>query len=338
MIHFLNPKKHKKGQSLSETALVIGLVSLVAIPVLMGMGQLGSQQLGNVQTQQDQFNQLSSLVSTRSPGNYVIDVGPAIPGTQLAELTLQDGSKVSIPNFPSDMSKLIETLGPNGATELYNNTLRQIGMRLLSEGKITPEQANQFSNLANSGHSLAQVAKIYEDASSQLGNNPSNYSNKILPFMNNQIANKKNVNDINPEIRQLFNIQPEYTEVAFDANGMAKRDAQGNYIFDTANPTKSYLFPEQANFVNTFAQLKQKGALSDPNLNLLVTTLSQKIVALTVSTSIYGNRGAMPRYGFDPQNLKTQLVSDFHANASNICAAGDGKDSGVYCPPVKNKG
>ncbi|MBY0405647.1 MAG: hypothetical protein K2X66_17225, partial [Cyanobacteria bacterium] len=225
-----------------------------------------------------------------------------------------------------------------GATELYNNTIRQIGMRLLSEGKITSEQANQFSNLANSGHGLAQVSKFYEDASSQLGMNPTDYSSKILPFMNNQIANKKDISNIDPDIRKMFNIQPEYTEVAFDANGMTKRDAQGNYIFDTANPTKSYLFPEQMNFVNTFAQLKQKGALSDPNLNSLVSTLSQKILALTVSTSIYGNRGAMPRYGFDPQNLKSQLVSDFHANASNICAAGNGKDSGVYCPPVKNKG
>ncbi|MBY0403402.1 MAG: hypothetical protein K2X66_05855, partial [Cyanobacteria bacterium] len=77
-----SPIKSQKGQSLSETALVIGLVSLVAIPILMGMGQLGNQQLANVQTHQDQFNQLSSLASTRPPGNYVINLGPAIPGTQ----------------------------------------------------------------------------------------------------------------------------------------------------------------------------------------------------------------------------------------------------------------
>ncbi|MBY0403403.1 MAG: hypothetical protein K2X66_05860 [Cyanobacteria bacterium] len=336
MIHSIQPMKHQKGQSLSETALVIGLVSLVAIPVLLGMGQLGNQQLASIQTHQDQFKQLSSLASTRPPGNYVINVGSAIPGTQPVELTLQDGSKLSIPNFPNDMGTLVETMGPNGATELYNNTIRQIGMRLLSEGKITPEQANQFSNLANSGHGLAQVAKFYEDASSQLGMNPSEYTKRILPYLNTQLQNKRYTSEIPPDIRSTFGISNDFYDVAKDSQGFVKKDAQGNYINKTADPDKNYVSAEHADFIAQYTQLKQTGALADPALNLLITSLSKNIISTTISTAIYGNRGALAEYQFDPKNLKSKVASEVHANAVNICAAGDGKDSGVYCPPGKS--
>ncbi|MBY0403404.1 MAG: hypothetical protein K2X66_05865 [Cyanobacteria bacterium] len=329
-------KHAQRGQSISEYGIILALVALVAIPVLLSLGQTSTQQINTLQSHQTQLNDLSLLAAKQAGGNYTITTGPAIAGTQPVLITLKDGTQLNFLNFPTDAGLLVETLGPNGTSELLTNTLRQLGQRLFNEGKISQDEANQFSALANGGHTLGQGVQAIENINNQcIQENKKDCSDELFPAIEKYAKPTVPVKELDPAIRDLFRITNQIQQFVLDENGNPQKDSQGNFVLNPANVKENNISKDQVEFLKRFESLLQKPALADSTLKNLVFNLSKNILMINGNTGYFGNVAAYKTYNMTSNDFKEKLSTSIHKDSQNICSLGNGKDTGVYCPPTQ---
>ncbi|MBY0404956.1 MAG: hypothetical protein K2X66_13735 [Cyanobacteria bacterium] len=318
----------KVGNSLVEYALPL---AIVGIAVLAGVASLGTN-----------FNQSLPLISNGTFGTgteaKTIRMRPlgSNPYTQIIQITLADGKTIELDNYPTDIKSLVETLGPNGTTELLVDALRQMAQKLLAKGEITQDQANQLSNLANSGHTLAAFQAFFEDAAAKSGNDSKAFAKIVKPLADHEAANLKYAKDIDPSVLDTFGIKPLTGTFLYDANGNVVRDTQGNYVTTDQKLGASLYSPEVADFVNTFGKAQQSGALQDKVVRDLVISLSQNIYSLGHFSFSVATQVSVPQFQLSPSQFNQKVSEPINKDSANICATGGGKDSGVYCPSSKN--
>jgi hypothetical protein len=306
-------------------------LAIVGIAVLVGVASLGTN-----------FSQSLPLISNGTFGtgtdSKTIRMRPlgANPYTQIIQITLADGKTIELDNYPTDIKSLVETLGPNGTTDLLVDTLQQLAQKLLAKGEITQDQANQLSNLANSGHNLARFQAFFEDAAAKSGNDSKAFAKIVKPLAEHELANIKYAKDIDPSVLDTFGIKPFSASFVYDANGNVIKDAQGNYVSTDQTLGPSRYSPEVADFVNTFGKAQQSGALQDKVVRNLVTSLSQNIYFLGHTSYGVATQIAVPQFQLSPTQFNQKVAEPIHKDSANICATGGGKDSGIYCPSSKN--
>ncbi|MBY0405935.1 MAG: hypothetical protein K2X66_18680 [Cyanobacteria bacterium] len=318
------------GNSLVEYALPLGLIAVV---VLIGAGLVG----GNL----TQWMPSMANGSIKNDGNSKsLRLRPlgSNPFTKTVQVTLSDGTQLQLENYPTDIKSLLETLGPNGTTDLLADSLKALAKQLLAQGKITPDQANQLSNLSNSGHSWAKTLGIFEDAvAGSTADNNSFYS-KTRPIIDDLSKQSITVDKIDPVAAKLFRQGDKYPEILLDSNGLALKDANGQFLYDKNKMGKSYLTPLQFEFANAYTEALKSGALQEPVVKQVVEDLSKNIFFIGSGTILTVGRILDPVYQLKPSDFTLNVKQSVDGTASNICDIGGGKDTGISCPGQKQKG
>lgn len=134
---------HNTAQAASEYALALALVALVGIGGLAVFGPSLLQALGLMGT---------SVAGTGTIASKAPTAGPlpasTTTGTSTLAITLSDGSTIAVPNYPTSQAQLVDTMGTNGATDLYIAALRDLADQLVLSGELTPEQAGYLNQAA----------------------------------------------------------------------------------------------------------------------------------------------------------------------------------------------
>ncbi|MBY0405024.1 MAG: hypothetical protein K2X66_14080, partial [Cyanobacteria bacterium] len=186
------------GNSLVEYALPLGLIVVV---VLVGAELVGSnlfQWMPSMSNGTLKNDGHSKSLRLRPLGSN--------PYTQTVLLTLSDGSSLDLENYPTDINSLVETLGPNGTTDLLVDAIRQLAQKLLAKGEITQAQANQLMALANSGHSWSNTQGVIESAVRDSGRNKEIFDAQVRPVLSKMYEQRLSISNIAPESIQLFSL------------------------------------------------------------------------------------------------------------------------------------
>ncbi|MBY0403187.1 MAG: hypothetical protein K2X66_04755, partial [Cyanobacteria bacterium] len=321
-----------KGISTTEYALVIGLVVIVSIPLLMTLGNLSNQELKATETHQSDFTNLNDLITSNSPGNYSTSLGSAQPGIGTIQYTLQDGTSITLNNFPTDIPKLVETLGPNGTTDLISNALVKLSQKLRAEGKIEDTQLSQFRALAENGHNLAREQELLVQVSKEAGVDKKKfemiYNQKIPEGIFDYV---KGINDVDPNVQRFFGLT--------ETNGGGLRNDKGEILFlnNKKYERSNYLTNSQVNFMNAYGKLissqdSQNKTLDTSTLQML-NFFTRSIHEVNDYTQVYRNAALTPAIDGLTVNLNDSVANQSHKYSQNICNLnGKQTDTGIRCP------
>ena len=301
------------GNAIVEYVMPVAMILVLSIGAITAIGAALNGDFdslkGNMQakvsnaSQQDQMHQLqknafqaAQASSTKAGGS-----GGAAGGS----------SAFSTAGLsPSDIAKVIQTAGANGATETLAQALDKYIAKLKADGTLTPDQLNTLTQLANAGHDMANAEKALQDAVSS-GQSTVTYNGKSYSVA---------------DFGNQFGMSNGNSGVA----GMLAANAN----------------PQTAPFLNLYAQAQANGSLSDPAVKDQVGYLSQQITVLSqlaegniaqgqsTTNQSYGyttvnSSGAY--MGITPSTGTSTISGATHGDSSGICGAGTGTDSGTSC-------
>lgn len=307
----------RPGQSLQEYALPVALIALVA---------LGSLTLLGNQIQFGLNNWMPGGTAQNSPPSSpaIVANNPAVipsfgQGFQNLSLTLQNGQKVSIANYPTNLAEAVETIGPNGTTEQLGKALEAMADAL---EKDHPDQANLLRALANSGYDMANQQALITNHLAALKANP---TDPALQAQTSQIINDyyQNVVQVGTSQGAAQNAFPTTIQTIMQQK-INEIASQGHY-----NPQHSSSAigldpsPAMIQVLDTYQSLAATGALKDPAVAALVknslnnimtlqaTTLGNVLPPITSASAFMGNSADNPNL---PKNLTTaqikQMIQD----------------------------
>lgn len=309
------------GQSLVEYSLILGVVVVLSIAGLMLCGQsvqAALTSLSGILTSsfgKGTMNAAKLPGGGKAGGGVLSSSGVSVGGSGTASsgsvkgvtLTLSNGQQINLNNFPThDLQTSVSTTGANGTTLTLANTLTSIAQNLLTEGVITPEQASSLEALANQGHTLAQIARIVENAAKS--------ATSTQEYLNTKgVINGKTytVNEIGDSL------------IGYDI-------MDGVTMPDNPLDPRLYRGSELQHFVSLYEDALNSGALSEPAVKSTVTELASQIAVLNQSVAMADWGVAVEGNAVNQFNNLT-VSSITHYKSAGICTAGSGVDTGVSC-------
>lgn len=155
-----------KGQSLAEYVIVGGVLTLTAIGSLMALQGSFETLFVNASQRLRSNNVQAAAAAGNNALNQqpVANVNDPAAGFATVELTLSDGSTLSLADFPVDPAGIIETSGGSGYTDKLVLSISQLADGLRQNGEISEQQYTSLINLANKGHSIARIQQALETA------------------------------------------------------------------------------------------------------------------------------------------------------------------------------
>jgi hypothetical protein len=324
----------KVGNSLAEYALPLGVVGVLIAVGLSGAGSWFQDFL------QDSFNG-SISASGKSSGisqSKSLQLRPmgANPYTSSVYLTLQDGTRIEVPNYPTDLNKLIETLGPNGATDTLAEALRNLAKALLAEGKITPAEANLLSNLSNRGHDLAKNQRILEDFAKASGSDFELYAVKSKDFRDKQNLGNQSVALLSADIRSFMGLGAQITNVVVNEKGKVVYEANGDPVLDHSKLYDYKIPKDQFDFLTDFGVVMQSKLFQEPVLKQAIGALTMNINQVSTLATSFSNRAADSSFSLSPALINQKISQYVERDSVALCSVGGGTDSGVQCPKQKS--
>jgi Flp pilus assembly pilin Flp len=303
---------NRKGQALSEYALIGLLIGVIGIA---GLAALGNAVRGAFQGMLISEPPQTKIVTTASkPPPSAPEVLPAPPpaippplpaSVSGVSITTSTGTKIALPNYPDSVSKVVSISGANGATDLMADTLTTIAKQLAATGEIDAAQYNTLIALANQGHKLGSLEKSLEDAAAQ-ATSSAEYAKMKISFDGKTYSPK----------------------VLSDDQGFATNSQDASKVKNPLD-TRSAL-GETAAFLKLYDKVQNNGSLSDPAIRQIVTSLSSQIAYLSEAAVSNTYKAANGDISVDA--VRDSIVSDMtHADSSGICQIGQGKDSGIQC-------
>jgi hypothetical protein len=216
------------GQSLSEYAIVIGLVALLGIAAVTMLGTSIQDGLANING--GNAAPSTAVVSNAPPGGTTSPSGgssgstsglssmlpPPGPGQQ--QVCFQSGTCVNIPVVDSTTL----TAGANGGqlTHQFADVLSQIALQLQADPNADPQVSTLVTRIANAGHTMgnteASFIQSYECcASTNYTSNLSGLSDSIehtqADFnLNHQLLSdylSSNPNSLPPELQSMIALE-----------------------------------------------------------------------------------------------------------------------------------
>jgi hypothetical protein len=286
------------GQGISEYGLTLALAAIVALGAFALLGN--NLKLG--------FNSMlpkpPSPIASLPAGNQ-LDVSGHSSGTasqpnaaweRPLQITLKNGSQITIDGYPDNLSKSIMTVGANGTTTQLLATLEHLIGELLDKVEITEAQASALRTLANRGHDLANREKVIEDRLIDRQNG--------IPQTEGPVTYKgKTYGGLDTFARSIDILN----------SGLQKES--------------------QASFDDAYQQALNSAALQDPAVRAVVDSLVQDIAGIA---DVFGGETSAiltrPEAGHSLQNLLEATASkQTHQDSAEICTTDNGSDTGVHC-------
>ena len=158
----------QKGTSVSEYGITLSAIAIVCIVAFTFGGQAFTNALNFFSNNTESKPADTKIITEAKPNT---DDKP-LTGKQII---MDDGTKILLENYSSNLTQSIETAGANGATEALLNHIESIAKQLASQGKITSEEYNQMMALVKQGQLIASAEKAVENAIKT-----SNYDQRVL--------------------------------------------------------------------------------------------------------------------------------------------------------------
>ncbi|MBY0404109.1 MAG: hypothetical protein K2X66_09435 [Cyanobacteria bacterium] len=254
------------------------------------------------------------------------------PLTGAVKLTFRDGTSIQLEDYPSDVQKLIETLGPNGATDTLADALRNLAKKLLAEGKITTMEANQLAQLANFGHVLAKNQRIREDFAKESGDDSQLFADKIKAFQEQEVLNIKPVTQLDPAVAALFRMGASGPGVILDEKGKVIYESNGDPKLDYSKLEAVKIPKDHFDFIQEFGVVSHSRIFQEPVLKAVISALAVNISGIANDSGCFSNRAALSAFSVTPDQINQKISDSSHKYSVDICAAGGGADSGIQCP------
>lgn len=228
----------------------------------------------------------------------------AIPVTGIG-FTTAGGTYISLPTYPTSTSQAIAVAGANGTTTIMANTLEALAKQLLDAGEISQTQYNGLIDLANQGHGIANLEKVLEDGAAKAASSKEYKAMKLE-----------------------YNGKLSSPSVLADALGYDTGGYEPGTVSDPFDTRSAY--GPLKNFLKTYDNLNSNGALTDPAVQEVVSSLVGQIAFLSEVSTCMAWQAASGE--FTPAQFTSQTISEMtHVKSLGICEAGNGKDNGIQC-------
>jgi hypothetical protein len=234
------------------------------------------------------------------------------------------GNTITLEGYQtSPLGQSIATLGANGTTTVLANNLAQLAQELLESGDISESQYNILIQLSDAGHKQAMIEAVIEHAAnSAAGASSSTFLDNTQVVLDGHTKT----------IGELWN------SLGYNAPGGGGRyfTSTGKVVntlpADLLHPASSDVASSLEAFLDVYHQAESSGALSDPVVEQVVSSLSTQI-ALT-SDALVQAVGQVYLGNSPAGQIQTLAASaTTHMDSAGICTAGSGTDSGVSCSP-----
>lgn len=320
-ISLATPKQ--SGNSLVEYVLPVAIIGVLLFSTLSFFPGLMKNNLNrSVGDSALTLNNQNSELSIRQWGKN--------PNLQSIQLTLQDGSVITLDNYPMDLAQALEVDGTNGTTDLLANQILQLAQLLKDKGEISEAEFNQFSGLANQGHRLASIQRLLEEAAANANGDKTKFVNSLIPFegrdyrpttlahsiglvdgLNPEGLEGIPVSTLSPFIRDSFLLNQTHSDTLFSRNIME--------------------------VLTRYESLSKIPALqNNPAAALMLQNLTIQIFSINGDFAGQAYNSGHPTMSLNPSELAQQMTSlASDRNALHICNMGQGQDSGIHCPNYK---
>ncbi len=312
-------EKKFSGVSMSEYALVAGLVLLLVIPGLSSLGDVLNKVVSNMLPAMAKSSPTSpalvSLPPAVQPSPSLPVNNPVVSGGQFSGKTIgvsfrAGNGTVDLPNYPSNIQETVQTIGANGATELLSDQLEILAKQLLQKGAITEQQANALIFLANKGHTLADMEKGLE-SSLKSGQNSKALNNVQI------------VMDVR-SFRQDGDPMGNKTTQSY--NGILDLVGKMDVELATGKPSSNLLY-----FKNAWDAAERSGAMTNPNVKAIVNQLAGTIYDIANEVGKVTKDFARDKISSPTDVVPMVAAQQTHDNSAGICMVGNGRDSGIHC-------
>ncbi|MBY0403112.1 MAG: hypothetical protein K2X66_04380 [Cyanobacteria bacterium] len=286
-----HPSNHQRngssrcGQSLSEYAIVLGLIVLVGIPALMLLGQQNQNGLGQVSQKQSDFDNLSGLLtrnststinststlnSTSGNGRITPPNLSAASNTSLAisSNSIQIGNNSSFQYaIDANTGKLTFTDSKNSTSIEGSTVTKQLATQLKAlaqefETTGSPEEANKFNDLAIKAFNMYNTQKSLEVSGLLQSNN----------LFANGYTNGLSISTYKNQYNQLIDQYTEFSDLSQSTLAKLPQDSK-------VLPQLTTLVALGQNITyQNFIQPLNEPIKSNPNaINTATATIAQKI-------------------------------------------------------------
>lgn len=281
------------------------------------------------------------------------------PYMETLKLVLADGTVIAVPDYPGNLSKVVEVDGADGTTTNLANTLQTLAKTLRDAGKITDDQYNRLEKLSNSAHTMAASQRILEEVADSAGTDKSLFLAKkfYVPGMGMQNAAELSTTLALSDTRSqdLPNMSAVSADIFANLVELGKVDEHSKeYDIRYFHGKEDFYAGNQLQgFLREYQSVKDSGLLNDPALSTLVRDLSTKIFQISVNFSGAVSQAVTPQKQVEnhlisrvdvvdisqttPDRIRELTASRLtNTHAGDLCQAGEGTDTGVYCPKNKN--
>lgn len=261
-----------------------------------------------------------------------------MPFTQPLVITLANGERVVLDEYPANLAQMAETVGGSGVTESLLASLESLTAQLQAQGELTEDQANLLKELSDQGHRIAQIEALVEQLAASSGNDKNIFRNARTTFegVNYNPANLSDLigvySSTPASTAQAQTIPPELIPYF-------------NRLFRNSNSlqesSQRYAGREFVSFLAAFKAADDMRAFDNPQIRAVVADLSGKITRLASqmedqvnATKGIGNPATGDDYSqYTPDRFRLDYAARLtHENSAGICAAGGSRDSGISCP------
>ena len=339
------------GSALAQYAIIIGLISVVLVPVFFVMGNLINGKFKGLssyfsppdqQTQDDTSSDTTTIPLPEplaggslggTPQNPVKDCTNGVCTLDYGEFTLQ--------GLPDNFTEVVETTGTSAGTQLLSSLLDQMISQM--EGNVDPADLQQIKDLSNMGHLIADYEQYVEDFAQQC-DSTADPKTCMGTFLYHNASTYSPPSDL---LNQLTGLNLDFSEPGniLEVGGSIDAYVNDTTTFDSIKNTNL-----SASFVDQYQDIMANSAFSDTQKDIIKELYWQIGTMATELDNIVWSSGS-GNYStdtyIDPITLASETydVSNFEASdvyspnyshttdldSALICAAGYHSDTGLQC-------
>jgi polyhydroxyalkanoate synthesis regulator phasin len=286
-------QRRSSGQSISEYAMVPGLILVVSFVSMMSLGDhLNRLALKAKEGLERGIETAETIKSTL-----------ATSGTSSQQNTVATQDSIMASMVSEDLAGSVMTLGANGTASLLTQQLEALTSNLLQQGDLTDAQHSSLVKLANLGHLTAEVAQKVEEAAK---------NSRTLADYKAQTTEYRGVVFSMYMLGNQLGLSSGYTVEDVMAG---KAITAGRLVLD---------------LYQAWDEVKKNGTLNNPEVKLQVEKLVRNIV--TIEEAVSKARMEVWNGKAPPQSLNSSIASQvIDIKSAQICTTGNNTDTGTQC-------